>query len=183
MISVLLWSFKLEYAKLKKIPKNIQQTLCWCLLYSDIIFSRSTIKGCFSDPNFHQLWQCRAKFIQAFSQQWNWFRYGVSSLNMLLIRKILKIYKKINNKISQAGCFSDLNSDENSSVIKFELNKNILPKHFLLTNMHLYINSSRGFKKILAFEQAGCFCSKQAIQKQWSLIWLMQIWIISFISL
>jgi hypothetical protein len=35
--------------------------------------------------------------------------------------------------------------------------------------MHLYINPKRGFKKILNFEQAHHFCSKQAVQKQWSL--------------
>jgi hypothetical protein len=36
--------------------------------------------------------------------------------------------------------------------------------------MHIYINPKRGFLKILNFEQAWHFCSKQAVQKQWSLV-------------
>jgi hypothetical protein len=35
--------------------------------------------------------------------------------------------------------------------------------------MRLYINPNRGFSKILNFEQARHFGSKQAVQKQWSL--------------
>ena len=49
------------------------------------------------------------------------------------------------------------------------MNKHILTKLFFVTNMHLYINPKRGFKNILNFEQAHHFCSKQAVQKQWSL--------------
>ena len=49
------------------------------------------------------------------------------------------------------------------------MNEHILTKLFLVTNMHLYINPKRGFQKILNFEQACHLCSKQAVQKQWSL--------------
>ena len=49
------------------------------------------------------------------------------------------------------------------------MKKHILTKLFLVTNMHLYINPKREFLKILNFEQARPFCSKQAVQKQWSL--------------
>jgi hypothetical protein len=35
--------------------------------------------------------------------------------------------------------------------------------------MHLYTNPKRGFKRIFNFEKARHFCSKQAVQKQWSL--------------
>ena len=41
--------------------------------------------------------------------------------------------------------------------------------HTFTTNIHLYINPKGGLKKILSFEQACHFCSKQAVQKQWSL--------------
>jgi hypothetical protein len=50
------------------------------------------------------------------------------------------------------------------------MNEHSLTKLLLVTNMHLYINPKRGFLKILNFEQAHHFCSKQAVQKQWSLI-------------
>ena len=53
------------------------------------------------------------------------------------------------------------------------MNEHSLTKLFLVTNMHLYINPKRGYKKILNFEQAHHFCSKQAVQKQWSLARVM----------
>ena len=44
-----------------------------------------------------------------------------------------------------------------------------LTKLFLVTNMHLYIDPKRGFKKFSNFEQVHHFCSKKAVQKQWSM--------------
>ena len=53
---------------------------------------------------------------------------------------------------------------------KSDLNEHILSLQKLVTNMYLYINPKRGFWKILNFEHACQFCSKQAVQKQWSLV-------------
>ena len=50
------------------------------------------------------------------------------------------------------------------------MNEHILTKLFWATIMHLYTNPKRGFLKILNFEQARHFCSKQAVQKQSFLI-------------
>ena len=44
-----------------------------------------------------------------------------------------------------------------------------LQKKFLVTNIYLYINPKRGFRKNPNFEHACHFCSKEAVQKQWSL--------------
>ena len=49
------------------------------------------------------------------------------------------------------------------------MNELIPTKLFLVTNMHLYNNPNRGFFKSLNLEKARRICSKQAVQKQWSL--------------
>ena len=49
------------------------------------------------------------------------------------------------------------------------MNEHSLTKLFLVTNMHLYIDPKRGFVKKSNFEQVHHFCSKQAVQKQWSM--------------
>ena len=55
------------------------------------------------------------------------------------------------------------------------MNEHSLTKLFLVTNMHLYIDPKRGFKKISNFVQVHHFCSKQAVQKQWSLAFAMAL--------
>ena len=53
------------------------------------------------------------------------------------------------------------------------MNEHSLTKLFLVTNMHLYIDPKRGSKKNSNFEPVHHFCSKQAVQKQWSLARVM----------